>query len=265
MKKKICVNNIYIIKCNILKIVRDFDIRRNNMILYQKLYEIDKNGRQSISKSLKPVFRFKKNQREIFVKNGIRTLAQENLFILKKLLSKNSEYNFNRMEKEYQQSQKYKQNICHYPSINFHTYSAKDSNAPIVQSYQFQKEKTKKDDKNKLPKIGGVTIKSTFRVFRTTHGNMLDEIYYKEATRSSKMNSTTKSKFKNTRYGNTKRLPKEQSDIDEASNEGSSSGKGDDNSDNRSGSGDGSGSGEGSGSGSGDGDGSGSGSGSGSD
>ena len=81
------------------------------MIMYQKLYEIDKNGRQTISKSLKPVFRFKKNQREEFVKNGIKTLAQENLFILKKLLSKNSEYNTQKLVKQYQQSQQYKRNI----------------------------------------------------------------------------------------------------------------------------------------------------------
>ena len=62
------------------------------MILYQKLYDIDKNGRQTISKSFKPVFKFKKNTREDYVKNEIKSLAQENLFILKKLLSKNSEY-----------------------------------------------------------------------------------------------------------------------------------------------------------------------------
>jgi len=235
------------------------------MILYQKLYDIDKNGRQTIAKSLKPVFRFKKNQREVYVKNGIKTLAQENLFILKKLLSKDSEYNFQKMEKEYQQSQKYKQNICHYPSINFYSYNSKDNNAPIVQGYNFEKDKkSKNDEKNKLPKLGGVTFKSNYRAFRTTHGNQLDEIYYKEATRSSRLNSTTKSRFKNTRYGNTKRPEKEASDIDEVSNEGSSSGKGDENSDNGSGSGDGSGSGSGDGSGSGSGDGEKEGSGSGS-
>ena len=56
------------------------------MILYQKLCDIDKNGRQTISRSFKPAFQFKKNQREVYVKNEIKTLAQENLFILKKLI-----------------------------------------------------------------------------------------------------------------------------------------------------------------------------------
>jgi len=241
------------------------------MILYQKLYDIDKNGRQTISRSLKPVFRFKKNQREDFVKNGIKTLAQENLFILKKLLSKNSDYSTQKLEKQYKQSQKYKKNICHYPSIDFYSYSSKDKYAPIVQSYDFKNKKDKKEEESKLPKLG-VTFKSNYsRAFRTTHGHQLDEIYYKEATKSSRLNSTTRSKFKNTRYN--KKNPKEASNIEEESNEGSSSGKnesGDENSDNGSGSGDGSGSGEGSGDGEGskdegskDGEGSGSGSGSG--
>lgn len=229
------------------------------MILYQKLYDIDKNGRQTISKSLKPVFKFKKNQRDDYVKNEIKSLAQENLFILKKLLSKNSEYSTHKMEKQYQQSQKYKRNICHYPSIDF--YTSKNNNAPIVQGYNFnvdKKAKTEEHNGKQLPKIGGVTIKSSLGPFRLTHG-ALDERFYKEAQRSSRMNSTTKSKFKNTRYNNDKK--KEASNIEEVSNEGSSSGKNEsgDESDNGSGSGDGSG--EGSGSGSGEGSGSGSGSG----
>ena len=58
------------------------------MILYQKLYDIDKNSHKTISKSLKPVFKFKKRNREEQVKNEIKSLAQENLFILKKILNK---------------------------------------------------------------------------------------------------------------------------------------------------------------------------------
>jgi uncharacterized protein with gpF-like domain len=58
------------------------------MILYQKLYDIDKNSHKTISKSLKPVFKFKKRNREEQVKNEIKSLAQENLFILKKYLIK---------------------------------------------------------------------------------------------------------------------------------------------------------------------------------
>lgn len=229
------------------------------MILYNKLFDIDKHGHQTIMGSMKPVFRFKKNQRDVFVKNEVKKVAQENLFILKRLLSKESEYSSIRFEKEYQRLQKYKRNICHYPDVNFLTSPNKD--APLVQGYNFNKN-GKKIKKVKLPKIGGKTIRSAYKDFRATH-RTLDEKYYKEAKRS--MNSTTRSKFKITKYSPQKK-GKDVSNIDEASNEGSSSGKGDENSvsGSRDGSGDGSGSGSGSGDGSGSGEGSGDGSGSGS-
>lgn len=113
------------------------------MILYHKLYDIDNNGSQTISKSLKPVFRYPKNKRAFIVKNEIRSLAQENLFILKRLLSKESEYNTQKLEKDFQKYQKYKKSICHYPSINF--YNSKNANAPIVQGYKFNEKKRKKN------------------------------------------------------------------------------------------------------------------------
>ena len=143
------------------------------MILYNKLYDIDKHGHQTILGSMKPVFRFTKNQRDSFVKNRVKKVAQENLFILKRLLSKESEYSSLRLEKDYRRSQKYKKNICHYPFVNFHTSPNKD--APLVQGYNFNK-KEKKIKKLKLPKIGGKTIKSAYRDFRITQ-RTLDEKY----------------------------------------------------------------------------------------
>ena len=214
------------------------------MILYQKLYDIDKNGHKSISKSLKPAFKFKKRNREELVKNEIKSLAQENLFILKKILTKNSEYSAKKYEQQYKQSQKYKKMLCHYNCIDFST--SKSNNEPIVQSCNFCS--TKKTNQ-KLPKL--FTPKSSQKCFRTTisRGGALDERYYKEATRSRKMSSTTRSKFRNTRYDD-KNKKKEASNIDEESNEGSSSdkkisGNDNDNSENGSASGSG-GSGEGS-------------------
>jgi hypothetical protein len=47
------------------------------MILYQKLYDIDKNGTQTITKTMKPAFQFKKNNREEYVKNGIKLLVKK--------------------------------------------------------------------------------------------------------------------------------------------------------------------------------------------
>jgi len=183
-------------------LIKNFDLRRNNMILYNKLYDIDKHGHQTILNSMKPVFRLNKSPRDSYVKNEVKKLAQENLFMLKRLLSKESEYSSLRLEKDYRRSQKYKRNICHYPYVNFHT--SPNKNAPLVQGYNFNK-RMKKIKKLKLPKIGGKTIKSAYRDFRTTH-RTLDEKYYKEAKRS--MNSTTRSKFKITKYSPKKKKTK---------------------------------------------------------
>ena len=76
----------------------------------------------------------------------------------------------------------------------------KNNHAPLVESYNMNKHKRCKTEDYKLPKIGGVTFKSNYKAFRTTHDGPLDEIYYKEATRSSKMNSTQRSKYKTTIY-----------------------------------------------------------------
>ena len=194
------------------------------MILYQKLYDIDKNSHKTISKSLKSVFKFKKRNREEYVKNEIKSLAQENLFILKKILNKNSEYSAKKYEEQYKQSQKYKKMLCHYNSIDFST--SKSNNEPIVQSCNYC---SKKKSSQKLPKLSFFQ-KASQKAFRTTisRGGPLDERYYKEATRSRKMSSTTRSKFRNTRYDD-KNPKKEASNIDEASNEGSSSDKKDSN------------------------------------
>ena len=211
------------------------------MILYQKLYDIDRNKPKPISNSLKPIFKLKKRNREEYVKNEIKSLAQENLFILKKILNKNSEYSAKKYEEQYKQSQKYKKMLCHYNSIDFWT--SKNNNEPIVQSCNFC---SKKKANQKLPKLS-FKQKSSFKVFRTTvsRGGNLDERYYKEATRSRKMSSTTRSKFRNTRYDDKNKNGKEASNIDEESNEGSSSDKkisGNGNTDNASGSGSGEGS-----------------------
>ena len=217
------------------------------MIIFKKLANIDNKSHQNYLKSMKPQYKIKKSQKDALIINGIKSLAQENLFILKKILNKNSEYSAKKYEEQYKQSQRYKKMLCHYNSIDFAT--SKNNNEPIVQSCNFCS--TKKSDQ-KLPKVG-FGQKSNTKCFRTTisRGGPLDERYYKEATRSRKMSSTTRSKFRNTRYDDNKnKKGKEASNIDEESNEGSSSDKkisGDkDNSDNGSASGSGSGSGEGS-------------------
>ena len=46
-------------------------------------------------------------------------IAQENLFMYKRLKDKQSSYDLNKLLKDYNKSQYYKQNACRYPSIDF--------------------------------------------------------------------------------------------------------------------------------------------------
>ena len=102
--------------------VKNYEIKKNNILLYNKLLDIDKNNTKKISKSLNATYKFRKHTKEEHVKNKIKVLAQENLFILKKLLTKHSSYNITQLEKDYKQSRKYLKNICKFPTINFNNY-----------------------------------------------------------------------------------------------------------------------------------------------
>ena len=73
--------------------MQQFEIKRNNMILYKKLLEIDKNRKKKFTQNYEPILNFKKKSKEIHVQNEIKALAQENLFILKRLLERNSNIN----------------------------------------------------------------------------------------------------------------------------------------------------------------------------
>ena len=86
------------------------------MILYKKLLDIDRKG--TMSKAMTPVYKLKKKNKQIYVQNGIKTLAQENLFILKRLLEKKGNIDNQKLKRDFQKSQEYKNNICNFPSIN---------------------------------------------------------------------------------------------------------------------------------------------------
>ena len=88
-------------------------------MLYKKLVEIGKGSTQynSINKT-RTTYKKKKNT---FVQDRIKSLAQENLFMLKRLLEKKSEYDKNKFQKEFEVNQRYKNNVCNYPSINFYS------------------------------------------------------------------------------------------------------------------------------------------------
>ena len=108
-------------------------------MIFKKLANIDNNAHKNYFKSMKPQYKIKKNVKETFIINGIKSLAQENLFILKRLITQESEYSAEKFMKKYKESRKYKNNICHYPSINF--YKTKTDSKPLIQTYELSPKK----------------------------------------------------------------------------------------------------------------------------
>ena len=156
------------------------------MILYKKLLEIDKNMKKKFTQNYEPILNFKKKSKEIHVQNEIKALAQENLFILKRLLERNSNINNRKLKQDFEKNQEYKNIICNYPSINF--YSNNQVNEPIIKSFNLKD----KDNNNKsiLPTIYKMSSLQ-FRK-RKTNYNRLDEQYYKNAKKTLKTNPSTK-------------------------------------------------------------------------
>ena len=68
--------------------------------MFKKLLDIDRNSNKTFIKS---PFILRKNPREAYVKNEIKTLAQDNLFMLKKLITLESEYKHDKFEKKYKE------------------------------------------------------------------------------------------------------------------------------------------------------------------
>lgn len=184
-----------------------------------------------------------KNIHDDLIKNGIKVLAQDNLFILKRLLEKESTYKKKNLENDYKRYQNYKSNICRYPAIDFTKTGNNTKAGPIVKSYDYSK-------LTQLPNIAKHKKKKSPAKKKNLDINKaeLSQKYYREAE------DKTKKKRKESIDKESSTTSKNQEEDE--SGEGSGSGSG-------SGEGSGSGSGEGSGSGSGSGEGSGSGSGSG--
>ena len=197
------------------------------MMIFQKLASIDQNSHHNYLKSMKPQFKLKKNQKESFIINGIKSLAQENLFILKRLITQESEYSAEKFMKKYKESRKYKNNICRYPSINFNR--TKTDTKPLIQTYELSPKN------NKLPKINGLSRRN-FMTLQTKYlKNELDPHYFKEAKRTKKNNTMTSTRRMNNKKdsmkivtenedessSNKKKSEEEANEKNSGSNEGS--------------------------------------------
>ena len=89
------------------------------MILYNKLYYIDKYGHKKIRKQMKPIFQSTRHSLYGNKKYDIIRVAQENLYMLKRLSERTSFYNVEKWNQDYEASQYYKKNHCLHPPIDF--------------------------------------------------------------------------------------------------------------------------------------------------
>ena len=69
---------------------------------------------------MKPIFQYTKTTMAGNKKHEIIRVAQENLYMLKRLNERTSCYNVDKWNKDYEASQYYKRNHCQYPSIDFY-------------------------------------------------------------------------------------------------------------------------------------------------
>ena len=215
------------------------------MIIYRKLQDIELNSRQKLLKSIKPRYKTKRTPKDSYIINGIKSLAQENLFILKRLLTQESDYSAEKMKKKYKEIQKYKKNICHYPSINFN--KTKTTTKPLIQTYELSPKK------HNLPKINGA--KKNFMTLQTKYiKHELNSQYFKEAKKINKNNTVTNPRSKTKKESmkivteNEDESSNSNKKIKEEENSGSNEGsQNEDEDENKSGSGSGSGSGSSSG------------------
>ena len=138
---------------------------------------------------MKPQYKIKRSLKDSQIINGIKSLAQENLFILKRLITQESEYSAEKFMKKYKESRRYKNNICHYPSINFH--KTKTETRPLIQTYELSPRN------NKLPKINGLSRRNFMTLQAKYSKNELDSHYFKEAKKARKNNTMTNTRRMN--------------------------------------------------------------------
>ena len=97
-----------------------YEIINDNKVLFKKLYDIDRNGLKRAQKKWKPIFQYTKTAMAGNKKHEIIKVAQENLYMLKRLNERTSVYNVDKWNRDYEASQYYKRSHCQYPSIDFY-------------------------------------------------------------------------------------------------------------------------------------------------
>ena len=170
------------------------------MKLYKRLNDIERRGKRTVFGKM-----FSKNnelkikgKNIIKVKNNIKEIAQENLFMYKRLRDKQPTYDMEKYLREYDRNQMYKQNACKYPSINFYNENKKKNvHSCSINAY---KRKTKssicKTEFDHFPKINN-TITTNY----STNNNICEEFGKKR-----RLYKGRKKKFENFTFADLKIL-----------------------------------------------------------
>jgi len=96
-------------------------------LIFKKLDKINKIPYKTLNSKCKPAFEFKPKDR-----NGGLTREQkleinaDNKYFFRKLNRQSSCYNFNQWNRDFEQSQCFKKNICEFPCIDFRKSKAED-------------------------------------------------------------------------------------------------------------------------------------------
>ena len=156
-------------KFNISKINNQFnknyELEQQNKNYFKKLSEI-KNHTNSKKYSTKN--HFNSHRKDGYVKLDIMNLAQQNLYMLKRLYEQKSQYSVKKMEKDYKKVQNYKKIMCKFPDIDFNK-----SRGLLSDSYFLKSKKSEKDDKNDfLPTINYINEGSMLQIKRRLLKNM---------------------------------------------------------------------------------------------
>ena len=142
------------------KINSGYELEQKNKYFFKKLFDIKHNNN---FKKLNLDFNPLSHRKDGHIKLDIMHLAQQNLYMLKRLYEKKSEYSVKKMEKEYQSYQKYKKIMCKFPEINFSKTRGLSSNSKTIIDSKFLKSE-KSDRSTFLPTINYINDGSMIKI-----------------------------------------------------------------------------------------------------
>ena len=136
---------------------KNYELEQKNKNFYKKLLEIKthNNPKKFSAKNL-----FNSHWKAGYVKLGIMNLAQQNLYMLKRLYEQKSQYSAKKLEKEYQRYQGYKKIMSKFPGIETNKFKSLINN-----TYFLKSKKSEQSDKSEfLPTINYINDGSMIQI-----------------------------------------------------------------------------------------------------